>query len=87
MGTRKILVVDDEPIARENLAFILKKDGYLPLLAENGEQALDILRQEEVDLVLTDLRMKGRDGMAVLAEAKKLWPFGGSGGHYRLCQC
>jgi DNA-binding NtrC family response regulator len=74
MKTRKILIVDDEPIARENIAHILKKDGYSPLLAENGEQAIEILRQEEVDLVLTDLRMKGLDGMAVLAEAKNLWP-------------
>ncbi|MFH0783586.1 MAG: sigma-54 dependent transcriptional regulator [Pseudomonadota bacterium] len=74
MENRKILVVDDEVIARENLAFILKKDGYAPILAENGQQAIDILRQEEVDLVLTDLRMKGRDGMAVLTETKNLWP-------------
>ena len=74
MKTRKILIVDDEPIARDNLAHILKKDGYSPLLAENGQQAIDILQQEEVDLVLTDLRMKGLDGMAVLAEAKNLWP-------------
>lgn len=74
MENRKILVVDDEVIARENLAFILKKDGYSPILAENGQQAIDILRQEEVDLVLTDLRMTGRDGLAVLAETKNLWP-------------
>jgi len=74
MENRKILIVDDEPIARENLAHILKKDGYTALVAEDGQQAIDILQQEEVDLVLTDLRMKGRDGMAVLAEAKKLWP-------------
>jgi DNA-binding NtrC family response regulator len=74
MKTRKILIVDDEPIARDNLAHILKKDGYSPLLAENGEQAIEILQQEEVDLVLTDLRMKGLDGMAVLAEVKNLWP-------------
>jgi len=74
MEKRKILVVDDEAIARDNLAFILKKDGYLPLLAENGQQAIEILRQEEVDLVLTDLRMKGQDGIAVLTETKNLWP-------------
>ena len=74
MENRKVLIVDDEPIARENLAHILKKDGYAALVAEDGQQAIDILKQEEVDLVLTDLRMKGRDGMAVLAEAKKLWP-------------
>lgn len=74
MKKRKILIVDDEPIARDNLEHILKKDGYSTLLAENGQQAIDILRLEEVDLVLTDLRMKGRDGMAVLADTKKLWP-------------
>ena len=74
MQHRKILIVDDEPIARDNLDHILKKDGYTTLLAEDGQQAIDILRQEEVDLVLTDLRMKGRDGMAVLADTKKLWP-------------
>lgn len=74
MENRKILIVDDEAIARDNLAFVLKKDGYLPLLAEDGQQAIDILRQEEVDLVLTDLLMKGRDGMAVLTETKNLWP-------------
>jgi DNA-binding NtrC family response regulator len=74
MKTRKILIVDDEPIARDNLAHILKKDGYSPLLAENGQQAIDILEKEEVDLVLTDLRMPGIDGMAVLTETKNLWP-------------
>jgi len=74
METRKILVVDDEPIARENLAHILTKAGYAPLTAADGQEAIDILKQEEVDLVLTDLRMKGQDGMAVLAETKKLWP-------------
>ena len=74
MKVRKILIVDDEPIARDNLRHILQKDGYTTLLAENGQQAIDSLNQEKIDLVLTDLRMKGRDGMAVLAEAKKLQP-------------
>jgi DNA-binding NtrC family response regulator len=74
MKARKILIVDDEPIARDNLEHILKKDGYITFLAEDGQQAIDFLKQHEVDLVLTDLRMKGRDGMAVLAETKLLWP-------------
>ena len=74
MEAQKILVVDDESIARENLAYILKKDGYQPLVAENGEQAIQILQSEEVNLILTDLRMRGKDGMAVLAEAKQRVP-------------
>lgn len=74
MKPRKILVVDDEPIARDNLFHILKKDRYLPSVAEDGQRAIELLRQEEFDLVLTDLRMKGQDGLAVLAVAKELWP-------------
>ena len=74
MKDRKILIVDDEPIARDNLAHIITKDGYSVRVAADGQQAIDILKKEEVDLVLTDLCMKGKDGMAVLDEAKKLWP-------------
>ena len=74
MKTATILIVDDEPIARDNLQHILKKDGYSTLLAENGQEAIDLLKEQEVDLVLTDLRMRGQDGMAVLSESKKLWP-------------
>lgn len=74
MNARKILIVDDEPIARENLAHIVSKDGHAALIAENGEQAIEFLKKEEVDLVLTDLCMKGQDGMAVLDVAKNLWP-------------
>ncbi|WP_310599009.1 sigma-54 dependent transcriptional regulator [Desulfobulbus sp.] len=74
MHKRTILVVDDEPIARDNLAHIIVKDGHAVRVAANGQEALALLRKEEVDLVLTDLRMQGIDGMAVLEEAKRLWP-------------
>jgi DNA-binding NtrC family response regulator len=70
----RILVVDDEAIARDNVAYILKKGGYEVLTADDGEGAIALLEEQEVDLVLTDLRMKGRDGMAVLGVARKLWP-------------
>jgi len=69
-----ILVVDDEEIARDNVAYMLKKDGYQVLTAEDGQAAIAILENREVDLVLTDLRMKSQDGMAVLAASKRLWP-------------
>jgi DNA-binding NtrC family response regulator len=74
MNNRKILIVDDEPIARDNLAYIISKDGFSVKVAADGQQAIDILKKEEIDLVLTDLCMKGKDGMAVLDEAKNLWP-------------
>ena len=74
MNTLKILIVDDEPIARDNLEHIIRKDGYQTRVAEDGETAIRLLQQEEINLVLTDLRMKGKDGMAVLNQAKQLWP-------------
>ncbi|MGW8195770.1 MAG: sigma-54-dependent transcriptional regulator, partial [Desulforhopalus sp.] len=66
--------VDDEAIARDNLAHILQKSGYRVLLASDGNEAVAIMENQDVDLVITDLRMKGKDGMAVLAETKRLCP-------------
>jgi len=69
-----ILIVDDEPIAVENLGHILGREGYATVAAASGEEAIEILDSREFDLVLTDLRMRGLDGIAVLAESKRLWP-------------
>lgn len=74
MKSPQILIVDDEAIARDNVAYMLKKSGFEVLTAESGEAAVRVLEKQEVDLVLTDLRMKGLDGMAVLEAAGKLWP-------------
>jgi DNA-binding NtrC family response regulator len=74
MRTPHILVVDDESIARENLAYILRKEGYEVACAENGEAALKALEISEFDLVMTDLRMQAVDGMQVLETAKRCQP-------------
>lgn len=69
-----ILVVDDESIARENLAYILRKEGYEVACAENGEAALKVLEVSGFDLVMTDLRMQAVDGMQVLEAARRCQP-------------
>ncbi len=74
LPAKTVLVVDDEEIARENLAHILAKSGYQTLLAADGSEAIALMERQEVDLVITDLRMKGKDGMEVLAATKRLWP-------------
>ncbi|PHR26376.1 MAG: Fis family transcriptional regulator [Desulfotalea sp.] len=73
-ANKTILVVDDEAIARDNLEHILKKAGYHILLAADGDAAVAVMEENEVNLVITDLRMRGKDGMGVLAETKRLWP-------------
>ena len=74
MKPGKILLVDDEQIARENLAYILKKEGYDILAVESGRKALEELEKDEFDLVITDLRMPQVDGMQVVERTKQLYP-------------
>ncbi|MDH3898691.1 MAG: response regulator, partial [Deltaproteobacteria bacterium] len=74
MKKAKILVVDDEQIARENLKHILMKEGYDVVSVDSGIQALKKLATTDFDLVLTDLKMKQVDGMEVLARTKEQYP-------------
>ncbi len=74
VSPKTLLVVDDDPIARDNLARILEHEGHRALQAESGPAALEIIAQRDLDLVVTDLKMPGMDGLALLAEAKRLRP-------------
>ena len=62
----KILVVDDELNMRLVLCALLKKEGYEVFAAADGQDALKILKQEDVDVVVTDLKMPKLDGMGLL---------------------
>ena len=69
MGTdAAILVVDDEEDIRQLVAAILRRAGYQVSVAPNGEEALDRLRSAPHDLVITDLRMPGMDGLQLLRQ-------------------
>ncbi|MEJ2168991.1 MAG: sigma-54 dependent transcriptional regulator [Desulfobacterales bacterium] len=70
-----ILVVEDEDIARRNLEHILKKEGYEVIATNSGVKALELLRQRDFDLVLTDLIMEKVDGMQVLEKSRELQPY------------
>jgi nitrogen regulation protein NR(I) len=63
---KQILVVDDELNLRRVLRAQLERDGYDVHTAEDGEQALSLLREHHIDLVITDLRMPKLDGMELL---------------------
>ncbi len=72
--TSTVLIVEDEDVARRNLAHILEKEGYAIVAVSDGGKALKLLKQREFDLVLTDLKMKKVDGMAVLKASRHLQP-------------
>ena len=69
-----ILVADDERSMREMLTIVLQRDGYRVLLADRGRAALDLLKQEPVDLLISDIRMPDMSGVDVLREAKEVDP-------------
>ncbi len=74
MPDTRVLVADDERSMRELLAIMLKQAGHDVTLAEGGAQAIEALKREPFDLVITDLRMREVDGMAVLRAAKETSP-------------
>jgi DNA-binding NtrC family response regulator len=65
-----ILVAEDDPTTRESLSRAMSRVGYRTLTAGDGASALAILHAEPVDVVLTDLRMPGGDGMALLERVR-----------------
>jgi len=70
----KILVVDDESIVRESLRDWLENVGYKVEIAESGEEALKIIRQKKIKIMLADLVMPGIDGIELMKEARKIVP-------------
>ena len=74
MTTRRVLVVDDEPDMVENCARILKRSGYQCLTTTDPHRALALVEAEHPDLLLTDLKMPGMDGMELLRRARESDP-------------
>lgn len=69
-----ILVVDDEPVARQSLTDILKLEGYSVSSAPNGHAAVEHIRTHPVDLMIVDLRMPGMDGLEVVQVVNQISP-------------
>jgi DNA-binding response OmpR family regulator len=69
-----ILVVDDEPVARQSLSEILRLEGYMVNSAPNGQAAVEYVRTHPVDLMVVDLRMPGMDGLEVVQVVNQASP-------------
>ena len=70
----KILLADDDEIVRDIIISLLTSEGYTVKPAKDGLDAIKILKMENINMVITDLRMPGVDGIEVLKEAIKMDP-------------
>ncbi len=71
---RRLLLIDDEPGIRRMMSLDLSSEGYQVYTAENGAQGLEVFQRQRPELVLTDLKMPGMDGLEVLERIKALSP-------------
>lgn len=74
MVSNRVLIVDDEPIVRESIRDWLKTAGYMVETAENGEEALKILENQDFGVVILDVRLPGKTGIKILREVKEVKP-------------
>ncbi len=70
----RILVVDDEESIREFLEIMLRKEGYEVTCAEDGQKALDVLKNKSFDMVISDLQMPNVTGIELLRQVKDQYP-------------
>jgi len=73
-GGGVVLVVDDEPLPRQLFSDVLRETGYVAHEASNGHQALEIARQENIDVILLDIMMPGISGLEVLGKLGEITP-------------
>jgi two-component system response regulator FlrC len=72
---RKVLVVDDDPVVGKSFTRVLSQKGYAVITAESGAQALEKMRNEEYDVVFTDIGMPGMDGLELAEQVKAKRPW------------
>lgn len=73
-GKKRILVVDDEPIFRDTMFRMLTADEHDVSLAEDGNDAWQLIRKDQFDLILTDLKMPGMDGQKLYERVQEMSP-------------
>ena len=66
-----IIAVDDEVETREFVSTVLEEHGYTPILAENGEEAMELIRKNKPNLVIMDILMPKQSGIKMYRELKK----------------
>lgn len=68
---KSILLVDDEKVFVEGLKLLLEKQGYSVTVANNGEEGLSTFFAQAFDLLITDIRMPGNNGLQLISDIRK----------------
>src|SRR5215813_8192817 len=71
---RRICLIDDDPLVRDALSLSLGEAGFEVSVAPGAAAALDMMQRQPADAVVTDMKMPGFDGGALIAELKARWP-------------
>ncbi|NVL90192.1 MAG: response regulator [Desulfobacterales bacterium] len=72
MEKYKVLVIEDDDTAREQLAKVIRKEGFQVLVAENGRAGLEVFKKELPEIVVSDLKMPDIDGLEVIHTVRRL---------------
>ncbi len=73
----KILIIEDDPAMRLGMSHFLSSSGFVVKECDNGARAIEILKEYDFDIVITDLRLPGKDGLLILKEIKSRHPHTG----------
>ncbi|MBF0492518.1 MAG: response regulator [Deltaproteobacteria bacterium] len=72
--TYNVLIAEDDPVAREQLAKVIRREGFEVKAAENGKLAFELFEKERPEVIVTDFQMPGYDGLELITRAKQLVP-------------
>ena len=73
-SSKRVLLVDDDALVRRSVGRLLLRDGHAVIEAEGGRAAIAVLRNEPVDVVLTDLHMPDLDGIELIIAVRAMLP-------------
>jgi DNA-binding NtrC family response regulator len=70
----RVIVVDDEDVVLDTLTAFLEDGGYQVFTAQEGDEAIEILKKQPIDIAVVDIRLRGYDGNTFMLKAHKLRP-------------
>lgn len=69
--SKKLLVVDDSSAIRQSVSFILQQSGYETVLAEDGQDGLNKVQEQEFSMIITDVNMPNMDGITMITKIRE----------------